>query len=177
MTRFLRRLHFYVFTMKPDGSEIQCALNAAFWNRRGHHINFAPDGQSLTMNHALDFDYLRFVRCGLDGSAPHVMIENVLGSGHPTLHPDGRHILTDCYLGEPMTAGDGTVPLRWIDLESGEETHIARLKTQQPHAVSALRIDPHPAWDRTWKRASFNAAPDGTRRVFVADMSSLLERD
>lgn len=167
-------LHFYIFTMKPDGSELTCALDASFWNRPGHHINFAPDGQSLTMNHTLDFDYLRFVQCGVDGHAPHIMVENVLGSGHPTLHPNGRHILTDCYLGEPMTAGDGTVPLRWVDLESGEDRHLARIKTQQPCPVSALRIDPHPAWDRTWKWMTFNAAPDGTRRVFVADMSSLL---
>ena len=167
-------LQFYIFTMKPDGSEIACALDASFWNRRGHHINFAPDGTFLTMNHAFDFDYLRLVRSDLDGKNQRVMVENVLGSGHPTLHPDGRHILTDCYQGEPMTAGDGTIPLRWIDLENGEETHIVRIQTSQPHKISALRIDAHPAWDKTWNSIAFNGAPDGTRRVFVADLSALL---
>ena len=167
-------LQFYIFTMKPDGTDIQCAMNASFWNRRGHHINFAPDGQSLTLNHVFNFDYMRFVRSSLDGSEKHVMVENVLGSGHPTLHPDGRHILTDCYQHETMTAGDGTVPLRWVDIENGEEEQIVRVNTAQPYPVSALRIDPHPAWDRSWRYVTFNGAPDGTRRVFVADMSSLL---
>ncbi len=167
-------MHFYVFTMKPDGSEIACATDATFWTRSGHHINFSPDGQSLTMNNAFDSDHLRLVRCDVDGRNKRLMLPETLGSGHPTLHLNGRYLLTDCYQGEPMTAGDGTVPLRWIDLESGEEEHIVRINTAHNSGVSALRIDPHPAWDRSWNYVAFNAAPDGTRRVFLADLSSRL---
>ncbi len=167
-------LMFYIFTMKPDGSDLNLAMDASFWNRRGHHINFAPDGKSLTLNHVLHFDHMRFVQSTLDGSEKHVMTEAVLGSGHPTLHPDGRHILTDCYQHEPMTAGDGTIPLRWVNIESGDEQHIVRINTGEKSGVPALRIDAHPAWDPTWKWVTFNGAPDGTRRVFVANMSGLL---
>jgi len=167
-------LHYYIFTLRPDGTSVACATDATFWTRPGHHINFTPDGTGLTMNHALHFDALHFVTCNLDGSNKRILAEGVLGSGHPSLHPDGRHILTDCYLGEPMTAGDGTVPLRWIDLETGSERHIVRVKTAQFSPYGALRIDPHPAWDRTWRYFTFNAAPDGTRRVFVADAQALI---
>lgn len=167
-------LQFYIFTLKPDGSEIVCATDATFWTRRGHHINFTPDGRALTMNHAFNDDHLRFVICDVDGKNKRILLENALGSGHPSVHPNGRNLLTDCYLGEPMTFADGTVPLRWLDLQSGEEKQLARIKTAQKSGVSALRIDPHPAWDRSWKYVAFNAAPDGTRRVFLADMSSLL---
>jgi hypothetical protein len=37
-----------------------------------------------------------------------------------------------------------------------------------------MRVDPHPAWDRTWRYVTFNAFVDGTRRVFVADMKELI---
>lgn len=165
-------LHYYIFTMKPDGSDIACATDASFWNRRGHHINFAPDGQSLSMNHAIAYDALRFVRCDLDGGNKRKILDDVVGSGHPTLHPDGRHLLTDCYQGEPMTFGDGTVPLRWIDLETGEEECLVRINTAQHSGLGALRIDPHPAWDASWRYVVFNAAHDGTRRVYLADLGA-----
>jgi hypothetical protein len=74
-----------------------------------------------------------------------------------------------------MAYQDGTIPLRWVDLETGREQAIVRINTLQPHEDSVLRIDPHPAWDRTWRYVTFNAFVGGTRRVFLADLKSLLE--
>ena len=104
------------------------------------------------------------------------MTDAVLGSGHPSLHPDGRHVVTDSYPGEPVAFGDGTTPLRLIDLAAGEEALLARIRTVPPFEgpTRELRVDPHPAWDRTFRRVAFNACPDGTRRVYVADLSALL---
>ncbi|MBL7140558.1 MAG: hypothetical protein ISS74_06580 [Planctomycetes bacterium] len=45
--------------------------------------------------------------------------------------------------------------------------------TWQPFGV---RMDPHPAWDPTFRFVAFNACPDGPRRVYVADLGALLER-
>jgi len=39
-----------------------------------------------------------------------------------------------------------------------------------------LRVDPHPAWDRSHTRIAFNACPDGKRRVFVADLADILRQ-
>ncbi len=165
-------IHFYIFTLRPDGSDIQCITDATFWTRRGHHINFYPDGKALSMNHALNFEELRLVRCDVDGGNKRLILDDVLGSGHPTIHPDGRHLLTDCYQGEPMTFGDGTIPLRWLDLETGAEEHLVRIDTKSASSNSILRIDPHPAWDNTWRYIAFNATPGGTRRVYVADLEA-----
>ena len=49
-----------------------------------------------------------------------------------------------------------------------------RINTQIPYADGPLRVDPHPAWDRSWRYVTFNAFVGGTRRVFLADMQSLL---
>lgn len=127
------------------------------------------------MNLAIDRKEMRFVGVHADGSGLGKMLGNVLGSGHPTVHSDGRHLLTDAYAWEPFAFGDGTVPLRWIDLASGHEEAVVRINVRQPSAESVLRVDPHPAWDRTWRYVTFNGFVNGTRRVFVADMTEMIE--
>jgi len=100
----------------------------------------------------------------------------VLGSGHPSLHPNGRHVVTDSYPGEPVAFGDGTTPIRLIDLAEGTATDLVRIRTVPPTSGpnNELRVDPHPAWDREHRRVAFNACPDGTRRVYVADLGGIL---
>lgn len=105
-----------------------------------------------------------------------MMRDDLVGSGHPTVHPDGRHLLTDSYTWEKVAFGDGSVPLRWIDLKTGEERTAVRINARLPaeDRDAVLRVDLHPAWDRTWRYVAFNACPEGVRRVFVADMAPLL---
>lgn len=75
-----------------------------------------------------------------------------------------------------MAFGDGTVPLRWVNIQSGKEAAVVRIKTVPLCEDEVLRIDPHPAWDRQGSRIAFNAVADGTRRVYVADMRGKLSR-
>ncbi|HRS95803.1 MAG TPA: hypothetical protein P5179_11080, partial [Candidatus Latescibacteria bacterium] len=69
--------------------------------------------------------------------------------------------------------GDGTTPLRWIDIESGQETMLVRMRTVPlvEGPMNSLRVDPHPAWDGSFRRIVFNACPDGRRKIFVADLT------
>ena len=126
------------------------------------------------MNLNIDRDVLRFVQVNADGSDLHKMLDSVPGSGHPTVYPDDRHLVTDTYTWETTSFGDGTIPLRWVDLKTGEEQVIVRINTQPLCKDPVMRVDPHPAWDRTWRYVTFNAFVDGTRRVFVADMQRLI---
>ena len=50
-----------------------------------------------------------------------------------------------------MADGDGTVPLRWIDIEEGTEETIIKinLANDAQKRIVALKVDPHPAWART----------------------------
>lgn len=161
-------------TMKLDGSEMACAVGPEQWDKGGHHGTWFPDGKRISMNLNIDRDVLRFVQVNADGSQLRKMLDNTPGSGHPTVCPDGLHLLTDTYTREATAYGDGTIPLRWVDLRSGEEEVIVRINTQQPCVDSVLRVDPHPAWDRTWRYVTFNAFLGGTRRVFIADMTDLI---
>jgi hypothetical protein len=166
----------HVITMDADGGNVRLTVSAERWARGGHHPNWCPDGEHVLMNLDTQGDGLRFARLSLDGAECLTLAPGIRGSGHPTLHPDGRHLLTDAYVDEPLAFGDGTAPIRLVDLATGLETQLVRIRIQPlaEKATGALRVDPHPAWDRTFTRIAFNACPDGRRRVFVADLREAL---
>jgi hypothetical protein len=171
-----RKVELSLITLKPDGSDIRVALPSRVWRHHGgHHPCWCPDGEHISMNLAVDGKTLRFVRMRYDGRDLLPLTEAVVGSGHPTLHPDARHLVADAYLHEPPSFGDGTVPIRWIDVVKGTERTLVRIRTQPPYMgpFKAMRVDPHPAWDRTFQRVAFNACPNGSRRVFLADLSQM----
>lgn len=169
----------HVITMDAHGGNVRLAVSAERWARGGHHPNWCPDGERVLMNLNTQDDGLRFARLPPDGSACETLAPGVRGSGHPTLHPDGRHLLTDAYVDEPLAFGDGTAPIRLVNIETGRETQLARIRIQPlaEKATGALRVDPHPAWDRSFTRIAFNACPTGRRQVFVADLRQILATD
>jgi hypothetical protein len=168
-------LRYDVLTCRADGSDLHDAVPAICWAHGGHHINWCPDSETLSMNLGGFADALRFATCRSDGSNLRPLFLDLKGSGHPSLHPCGA-IVTDAYTGEaPFAHADGSTPLRWIDVASGAEEELVRMQTAvAPGRDISLRIDPHPAWSRSGRLLSFNAAIDGRRRVLIADCSSLL---
>ena len=173
-----RGMKRHVVTMKADGSDIYIPIPDSEWRKGGHHPNWCPDGETVMMNLKIDGKILRFVKAKYDGSEYGTMHDGVLGSGHPSLHPNGRYILTDSYPTEPVAFGDGTTPIRLIDLETGEDKTLIRIRTVPPFSGpnNELRVDPHPAWDYSFHGIAFNACPDGVRRVYVADLSKMLRQ-
>ncbi len=167
-------VRFAWITMPLSGGAMHCAIGPEQWIKGGHHATWFPDGTRISMNLNINRDGLRFVQVQRNGSDLHSMRDDLPGSGHPTLHPDGVHLLTDTYTNEDVAFGDGTIPLRWVNLRTGAEEALVRINTRQPCGDGALRVDPHPAWDRTWRYVTFNAFVEGTRRVFIADLSSVI---
>ncbi len=169
-------VRFAWITMDLEGGPKHCAVGPEEWVKGGHHATWFPDGKQISMNLNIDREVLRFVAVNYDGSDLHKMLNEVPGSGHPTVHPDGIHLLTDTYTWEKTAFGDGTIPLRWVNLQTHEEDAVVRINTKQPHEDGVLRIDPHPAWDRTWRYVTFNGFVGGTRRVYIADLQGVIGR-
>lgn len=171
-----RKLRFNVFVMDADGGNIRLTIPSKLWEHGGHHTNWVPDETKLSMNLGNHSEKLRLMWVNIDGSGLEEINPVWSGSGHPTVHPNGRNILTDTYANEPMVFGDGTTPLRWLTIRTGEDRTLVRFPSETPHQkeIGTLRVDPHPAWDRSRQYVAFNAFLDGTRRVMVADMRSLL---
>jgi hypothetical protein len=166
----------FVITIAADGSDPRMAISDELWARGGHHPNWCPDSRHVMMNLDLNGDGLRFVQADLDGTDVRLMHPTAGGSGHPSLHPNGRFMITDAYPGEEAGFGDGTVPIRLIDLETGEERVLARIMSKPAYVGprKEMRLDAHPAWDRSGRYVIFNGCPDGTRRVFVADVGKVI---
>jgi glycosyltransferase involved in cell wall biosynthesis len=193
-----------VITLTSSGERVRVAIPATVWDRGGHHPNWCPDGNSLMMNLRLrprlkarmyqatpgrarkwmsrafriTDDGLRIIKVNHDGRGLRMLGVGIQGSGHPSLHPDGQHILTDAYPHDLVAFGDGTVPIRLIGLESGKEDIIIRINAAPSFTGpnNELRLDPHPAWDRAYRCIAFNGWIDGTRKVFVADLTTILGR-
>ncbi len=169
-------MRFDILTLRPDGSEVHNAVPSPYWAFGGHHTNWFPDDAHLLMNLNYERNGLRLWQVRYDGSRLHKMFDAPPGSGHPTAHPDGRHILADTYAAEKAFARDGTVPLRWIDRQNLSELEALRIGALiEPKPHKALRVDPHPSWDRTWRWVTFNGVQGNTRRVYLADFSPLLQ--
>lgn len=167
-------IRFAVLTVKPDGTDLSLAVGPDAWKKGGHHINWYPDGRTLSMNLAIHGGDMCFVRVDAGGGELREILPGVLGSGHPTIAPGGRHLLTDTYAWESL-ARDELTPLRWLDLATGAERTLAWLYLAPPtRGDGTLRIDAHPAWDRSGRYVALNTNLGGTRRVLLADLEPAL---
>jgi Tol biopolymer transport system component len=168
-----------VITMDANGGNIRRPITHRHWSRGGNHPNWCPDGEHLLMNLNLYGTGSLLVSVRYNGTNLRPMNNTLVGTGHPTLHPDGIHVLTDDYREPPVGFGDGTTPIRWLNLADTTETRLVRIRTRAgfsgPH--NELRVDCHPAWDSAFRRFAFNGCPTGTRQVFVADMAGLVGAD
>ena len=164
-----------LITFNADGTDLKLALPNEVWGKGGHHPNWHPDGERILMNLKLDYDRLKLCTFRYDGSDFSVLSETVHGSGHPSFHSNGRHIVTDVYPEEDFAADSKEVPIRLIDIEQQIEKNLCFIFTRGLPNANVLRIDPHPAWSRDYTKICFNASPEGRRQIFVADVGELVE--
>ncbi|NIP17500.1 MAG: hypothetical protein GWM87_04605 [Xanthomonadales bacterium] len=163
-----------LITFKDDGSDVCLALPNEVWGKGGHHPNWHPDGERILMNLKLDYERIKFCTYRHDGSDFKVLSETVEGSGHPSFHANGRHIVTDVYPDQDFASSSKEVPIRLVDIESQTEQALCFVYTLGMPNANVLRIDPHPAWSRDYTKVCFNAAPEGRRQLFVAEVGELV---
>ena len=125
-------------------------------------------------------DTLRFCTLAPDGSGFRVLTDRHVGSGHPSVTPETRYLLSDSYPSEPMATAAGEVPIRLINLETETEQTVCTIFTDVGRLYDVRRywgpskLDVHPAWNRDFTQICFNGAPEHRRQVFLADLSEVL---
>lgn len=175
-----------VVTMDSDGKNIHLAVPHERYYKQegnGHHPNWYPSSKRIVMNLLFDEtdEHINFASFAPDGSDLRVMAKGILSSGHPSMHLSERFILADAYhffdAHTHLVDDEGTTPIRLIDLETNEDIELVRIRTrpdeQGPNHL--FRIDPHPVWDASYTRVTFNACPEGVREVCVLDVADFLK--
>lgn len=155
-----------VITMLPDGTDIRTAITPDQWAKGGHHINWMPDGEHLSMNLNVDGkEGIEIISVRYDGNDLKAIYPT--GSGHPSAEPTGRpYFVTDAYSGE-IPLPEGKTPIRLINLEKQTEYNLAEIYLP-PIKNFEFRVDAHPVWNRDGKGVVFNAMVDSTRCVYMA---------
>ena len=171
-----------LITMTRTGDDIRVAIPASEWaDKGGNHPNWHPDGEHVFMNLDIDKRGWMYVQARYDGTGLKKFTEIPANHGHPSIHPDGRYMISDVYPREADAFGDGTVPLHFFDLEKSQRHTLVRMDgvsrffDDDMNTAKEMRVDLHPAWDRSgYTRVAINGVLNGTRRVFVADLSEIL---
>lgn len=162
-----------VFTLRPDGSDIRYAPGTPIWGAKGGHPNWHPDGKHLIRVLRVDGRTPRLCKFRYDAKDFTVMSEKILGGGHPSFEGKGRYIVTDEFHGSRPQM----VSIQLIDMQAEQVATVCSMPTlrrgkqldYQPH-----RLDGHPVWSRDYKQVCFQAAPDGKRQLYIADLSKLV---
>ena len=88
--------------------------------------------------------------------------------GHCSFSRDRRWILTDTYPDEESKRG-----LKLWDIANAREVLLGRFHSD-PKYSEEIRCDLHPRWDREDCRVCFDSIHEGTRQVYVMDVSQVI---
>jgi hypothetical protein len=160
-----------VFTFDADGSNIRYTPSWPVWAHGGGHPNWHPDGEHVIRVLTPEGKRPRFCQFRYDGTDLTVLSRKSRGGGHPTVEPRGKYLVTDTF-----PDGGAKVSVRLIDLVADREEDVCTMATIHRHKVTHFvhRLDGHPAWSRDYKRVLFQAAPEGARQLFLADLSKIV---
>jgi hypothetical protein len=158
------------FTYDADGSDIRHTPSWPVWGHGGGHPNWHPDGEHVIRNLSPDGKNRRFCQLRYDGTEFTVLSEKIPGGGHPRIEPTGKYIVTDAF---PHRDGRQFVSLRLVNVAADEGEEICAIPTVDRDKVEhpVFRLDGHPAWSPDYKKVLFQAAPEGARQLFLADLS------
>jgi hypothetical protein len=155
--------------------KLNIALDTCEWTPGSHHPNWFPNSNDIIMNINYPDLGLKFVKISADGKEKNILRNDVFGSGHPTVSPNGRFILTDAYMHESFQE-NGAVPLRLIDLETNNKICLDTPNIRPPFRVGDpyMRVDPHPAWSPSGKYISYNCVMGRKRTVNILSVAGAI---
>ncbi|MFB6173291.1 MAG: TolB family protein [Halobacteriales archaeon] len=152
--RWLDRL----FTMAADGSTLRL-LHSGFVS----HYDWRTGEDLLAWT---DRDGEAFYRYDLDGGADPVAPGVLPADGHCSFSPGGEWLLLDSYPDEDRRRG-----LYLYHWDRDELIDLGSVHSP-PVEDSSLRCDLHPRWDRTGDRICFDSTHEGSRQMYVLDVSA-----
>lgn len=155
--------HTRAYTANPDGSELYLLPI-----EHGSHFIWYDNNRILIWAHTKERGS-KYYLCTDQTGEVEVMGEGILTkNGHCTVSPDGRWVLTDEYPGS-----DNKRPLILYNPASETRVDIGRFLSP-PELTGELRCDLHPRWSRDGNYVCIDSAHEGTRQMYVLDVSSIV---
>ena len=164
-----------VFSFNADGSDIHfTSPGFKVWDAPGGHPNWHPNGEYILRHFKTEDDIKRFFLFKYDGSEIKQLSERIIASGHPSFEPSGRFLITDD--DDKDDDGNSIIILRLIDFSSDKAEVVCTMPTinwrDTGHKV--LELDGHPVWNRDFTQVCLQAAPKGSRQLYVFDVKKLM---
>jgi len=158
-----------LYTCRPDGSDLTCLLDTGFVS----HYDWRDDDTILVWA-SRPGAAPRFVLVshepgnpGALPGPPEVFAGAVLREdGHCTFSPDGRWILNDTY-----PDGYDKRTLMLVRAADGRRHDLARLRSPKAQWWGEIRCDLHPRWSRDGRQVCIDSVHEGTRQMYVVDVS------
>ncbi len=154
-----------LFTADPDGSRLACVADHELVS----HFDWRDDAHILAWarQHGIGDRY--FVFTDPTGEAE-VLADGVLTEdGHCSYSPDRRWLLTDTYPGK-----DGKRALILYDLAAERRIDVGRFYAMPDVVAGEIRCDLHPRWSRDGRQLCFDSVHEGTRQIYVLDVSCIV---
>jgi hypothetical protein len=162
-----------LYSCRPDGTDLVCLLDTGFVS----HYDWRDDDTLLVWANRpgapARFLVLSHVTPPNDGDSPAfgVFAGDILREdGHCTFSPDGRWVLNDTY---PDAHQKRTLML--VRFEDGRRFDIARTLSPKSRWWGEIRCDLHPRWSRDGRQVCIDSVHDGTRQMYLVDVSPIVE--
>lgn len=158
-----------LYTCKPDGSDLTCLLDTGFVS----HYDWRDDDTILVWANRPSepprFLMISHERKTCRVSAPAFEVfggAELREDGHCTFSPDGHWVLNDTY---PDAYDKRTLML--VRTADARRQDIARLRSPKAQWWGEIRCDLHPRWSRDGKQVCIDSVHDGSRQIYVIDVS------
>jgi len=160
----LWRLKTAMFTANVDGSDLRCVIDYGMVS----HFDWRNSSEILVWANVKGYGNKFYLVSDGKNELRTVGERFLTQDGHCSFSPNGRGILTDTY---PDRNHYRT--LKILIWEEGREVVLGRYYSL-PQFIGEIRCDLHPRWNRTGTQVCFDSVHEGSRQLYVIDVSNLV---
>ena len=151
-----------LYTADPDGGNLRCIVDTG----RVSHYDWLDDRRILVWAHHPERGD-RFLLCDEHQRSMVVFGEGSLTEdGHCSFSPDRKWVLNDTY---PDRYDMRTLML--VHFDEQKRFDLARLHSPKSRWWGEIRCDLHPRWSRDGTKLCVDSVHEGTRQMYVMDVS------
>ena len=153
-----------LWTVNPDGSGLECQIPFG-----GHisHFDWRDEKRLLMSSNVLGkFEFIEFT----DNKRDFKRFGNGVLTGHACYSPDRRWIVFD---GRLQKGDDRFSELALYKVEDGSRISLGEFYYAE-NIKNDVRCDLHPRWSPDGKSVTFDSVHEGSRQIYIADVSEIV---